>query len=39
MKIITYSEARSSLKSVLDQVHDDADVTIIVAADRKLSHL
>ena len=29
MKIVTYSEARSSLKSVLDQVNDDADVTII----------
>jgi antitoxin YefM len=29
MKIITYSEARSSLKAVLDNVHDDADVTII----------
>jgi antitoxin YefM len=29
MRIITYSEARSSLKSVLDRVHDDADVTVI----------
>ena len=29
MRVVTYSEARSSLKSVLDQVHDDADVTII----------
>lgn len=33
MKIITYSEARSALKSVLDQVHDDADVTIISRRD------
>jgi antitoxin YefM len=29
MRIVTYSEARSSLKSILDAVHDDADVTII----------
>jgi antitoxin YefM len=29
MKVLTYSEARSSLKAVLDQVHDDADVTVI----------
>jgi antitoxin YefM len=29
MRVVTYSEARSSLKSVLDQVHDDADVSII----------
>jgi antitoxin YefM len=33
MKIVTYSEARSSLKSVLDQVHDDADVTVISRRD------
>ncbi len=33
MKIITYSEARSSLKSVLDAVHEDADVTIISRRD------
>jgi antitoxin YefM len=33
MKIITYSEARSSLKSVLDTVHEDADVTIISRRD------
>ena len=33
MKIITYSEARSSLKSVLDTVHDDADVTVISRRD------
>ena len=29
MRVLTYSEARSSLKAVLDQVHDDADVTVI----------
>ncbi len=33
MRIITYSEARSSLKSVLDTVSDDADVTIISRRD------
>ena len=33
MKIITYSEARGSLKSVLDAVHDDADVTVISRRD------
>ena len=33
MKIVSYSEARSSLKSVLDTVHDDADVTIISRRD------
>ena len=33
MKIITYSEARSSLKSVLDAVHEDADVAIISRRD------
>ena len=33
MRVITYSEARSSLKSVLDAVHDDADVTIISRRD------
>jgi antitoxin YefM len=33
MKIVTYSEARSSLKSVLDQVNDDADVTVISRRD------
>jgi antitoxin YefM len=33
MRIITYSEARSSLKSVLDAVCDDADVTIISRRD------
>jgi antitoxin YefM len=29
MRIVTYSDARSSLKAVLDQVQDDADVTVI----------
>ena len=33
MKIVTYSEARSSFKTVLDNVHDDADVTIISRRD------
>ncbi len=33
MRIVTYSEARSSLKSVLDAVHEDADVTIISRRD------
>jgi len=33
MKIVTYSEARSSLKTVLDTVHDDADITIISRRD------
>ena len=33
MKIITYSEARSSLKAVLDAAHEDADVTIISRRD------
>jgi antitoxin YefM len=33
MRINTYSEARSSLKSVLDAVSDDADVTVISRRD------
>ena len=33
MRIVTYSEARSSLKSVLDTVNEDADVTIISRRD------
>lgn len=33
MRIISYSEARSSLKSVLDSVSDDADVTVISRRD------
>lgn len=33
MKIVSYSKVRSSLKSMLDQVTDDADVTIISCRD------
>jgi antitoxin YefM len=33
VKIITYSEARSSLKTVLDAVNEDADVTVISRRD------
>lgn len=33
MRIITYSEARNSLKSVLDTVNQDADVTVISRRD------
>jgi len=33
MKIVTYSEARSALKAVLDRVHEDADVTVISRRD------
>lgn len=33
MKIVTYSEARSALKTVLDRVHDDADITVISRRD------
>ncbi len=33
MHIVTYSEARNSLKSVLDQVANDADITIISRRD------
>lgn len=33
MRIVTYSEARSSLKSVLDAVNADADVTVISRRD------
>jgi antitoxin YefM len=33
MKIVSYSEARSSLKTVLDRVHEDADVTVISRRD------
>lgn len=33
MRIITYSEARSTLKAVLDRVHDDVDVTVISRRD------
>lgn len=33
MRIINFSEARNNLKSVLDQVVDDADYTIITRRD------
>ena len=33
MRIISYSEARNSLKSVLDTVSEDADVTVISRRD------
>ncbi|MGB0955921.1 MAG: type II toxin-antitoxin system Phd/YefM family antitoxin [Panacagrimonas sp.] len=33
MKVISYSEARNSLKRVIDSVVDDADVTIISRRD------
>ncbi len=33
MKVVTFSEARNQLKSVLDQVVDDADYTIITRRD------
>lgn len=33
MKIVTYSEARSALKTVLDRVHEDADLTVISRRD------
>jgi antitoxin YefM len=33
MKIVTYSEARSALKTLLDRVHEDADVTVISRRD------
>ncbi|SRR5258706_15430658 len=33
MRTITFSEARSNLKAVLDRVVDDADVTIITRRD------
>jgi antitoxin YefM len=33
MRIVTYSEARSSLKAVLDTVSEDADVTVISRRD------
>ena len=33
MKIVAYSEARSALKTVLDRVHEDADVTVISRRD------
>lgn len=33
MKIVTYSQARSALKAVLDAVNEDADVTVISRRD------
>ncbi|MCP4168757.1 MAG: type II toxin-antitoxin system prevent-host-death family antitoxin [Chloroflexi bacterium] len=33
MRIVNFSEARNNLKSVLDQVSDDADYTIITRRD------
>ena len=33
MNIISYTEARNSLKSVLDQVNNDADCTVITRRD------
>ena len=33
MRIISYSEARNSLKSVLDRVHEDADIAVISRRD------
>ncbi len=33
MKVVTYSHARNSLKSILDQVVQDADVTVISRRD------
>lgn len=33
MKVVTFSEARSNLKSVLDRVVEDADYTVITRRD------
>lgn len=33
MRIVSYTEARNSLKSVLDSVEDDADIAIITRRD------
>lgn len=33
MQIVTYSQARNSLKAMLDRVHEDADVTVISRRD------
>ena len=35
MKVVTFSEARNSLKKVLDNVADDADFTVITRRDSK----
>jgi antitoxin YefM len=36
MKVVTYSHARDALKSILDAVVQDADVTIISPAMQKV---
>ena len=33
MRVVTYTDARNTLKAVLDAVHDDADVTVISRRD------
>ncbi len=33
MRVVNFSEARNSLKSVIDQVTDDADFTVIARRD------
>jgi len=33
MRVVTFSEARNSFKSVIDQVIDDADFTVIARRD------
>jgi antitoxin YefM len=35
MRVVTFTEARNGLKSVLDQVAEDADYTIITRRDRE----
>jgi antitoxin YefM len=35
MRVVTFTEARNGLKSVLDQVADDADYIIITRRDRE----
>ena len=35
MRVVTFTEARNRLKSVLDQVANDADYTIITRRDRE----
>ena len=35
MRVVTFTEARNRLKSVLDQVADDADYTVITRRDRE----
>ncbi len=38
MQVVSFTEARNNLKSVLDQVVNDADCTIIVDLRLKLTH-